>query len=327
MEPRVSAAVWFITVLGLIGLVAIDLVVIARRRQAVTLKSAARWIGCYIALALLFAVLLAVGYGRAAGSEFLAGYITEYSLSADNLFVFMIIIARFAVPDIAVDRVLYIGIVVSLLLRAVFIALGAAAVSRFNWVFYLFGAFLVYTAIKLLRSGDENPAEQDDGFVIRGIRRVLPTTKDYQGRQFTAVHDGRRLFTPVVLVIAAIGIANVVFALDSIPAVFGLTTSAYIVLTANAFAMMGLRQLFFLIGGLLERIVYLGIGLAAVLGFIGVKLILEALHGSQLDRIGPVQLPVIGVGTSLAVIVAVLAITAVASLAKNRSSGEANLSG
>jgi TerC family integral membrane protein len=313
--------VWLLTVVGLLGVVALDLVVIGRRRRAVTMRDATVWVLFYIGLALAFAVGLAVFADGVAAEEFVAGYVTEYSLSVDNLFVFMIIIARFKVPPLAQDKVLYIGIVVSMVLRAVCIAAGAAALSAFNWVFYVFGAFLVYTAVKLILAGDNDDDDFQEGRVLRLVRRVLPSTPTYDGTKLVVRQDGRRLATPLVLVIVAIGIANVVFALDSIPAIFGLTTHTYIVFTANAFALMGLRQLFFLVGGLLERIVYLNIGLAVVLAFIGAKLVVEALEGSHIDHLGAVTLPHIGIVFSLTFIAATLAVTTVASLVRGRSDG------
>lgn len=291
--------------------------VIARRDHAVTIKDATRWVIFYVSLAFVFAGGLFV-FGRAgAGGEFVAGYITEYSLSVDNLFVFLIIMARFAVPALAQDKVLYIGIVLSLVMRAVFIFAGAAAIARFNWVFYIFGVFLIYTAVRLAMEGENDETDFQENFVLRTLRRVLPSTPDYVGESFTTRVDGRRLFTPLLIVIVAIGLANVIFAFDSIPAIFGLTKDPYIVFTANAFALMGLRQLYFLIGGLLDRISYLNIGLSVVLGFIGVKLILEALHGSGVDDLGPLHLPEIGIAVSLGVIIGTLAITTVASLIKS----------
>ncbi|WP_020388437.1 TerC/Alx family metal homeostasis membrane protein [Kribbella catacumbae] len=266
----------------------------------------------------LFAVLLFVVHlGGASGSEFVAGYITEYSLSIDNLFVFVIIMARFAVPGMAQDKVLYIGIVVSMLLRAIFILAGAAAIAAASWVFYLFGAFLVYTAVKLALEGDNDETDFQENAVLRGLRKILPLQHDYDdGKLVTRNAGGRRMLTPLVIVIAAIGMANVIFALDSIPAIFGLTQDAYVVLTANAFALMGLRQLYFLIGGLLERVIYLNVGLSAILAFIGVKLIIEALHGSHIDDIGAIHLPHIGILTSLGFIAGTLLVTTVASLIK-----------
>jgi tellurite resistance protein TerC len=264
-----------------------------------------------------FAVGLAAFAGPTAAGEFVAGYVTEYSLSVDNLFVFMIIMARFAVPVLAQDKVLYIGIVVSMVLRTVCIAAGAAAIDTFNWVFYLFGAFLVYTAVKLLMSGENDDEDYQEGPVLRLVRRVLPLSTGYDGTRFVTRSGTRRVFTPLVLVVVAIGVANVVFALDSIPAIFGLTTNIYIVFTANAFALMGLRQLYFLVGGLLERIVYLNIGLAVILGFIGAKLVIEALEGSHVEHVGSVPLPHIGILFSLCFIAATLVVTTLASLARN----------
>lgn len=317
MYTPVSIWVWLATLAALLAIFALDLVVIARRDHAVTIKDATKWVIFYVSLALAFGAGLFVFARPGAGGEFIAGYITEYSLSVDNLFVFLIIISRFAVPALAVDKVLYIGIVLSLALRAVFIFAGAAAIARFNWVFYIFGVFLIYTAVRLAMEGENDETDFQENFVLRTMRRVLPTTPDYAGESYTTHVDGRRLFTPLLIVIVAIGLANVIFAFDSIPAIFGLTKDPYIVFTANAFALMGLRQLYFLIGGLLDRISYLNIGLSVVLGFIGVKLILEALHGSGVDDLGPIHLPEIGIAVSLGVIIGTLAITTVASLIKS----------
>ena len=212
---------------------------------------------------------------------------------------------------------LYIGIVVSMLLRGVFIAAGAAAISAASWVFYIFGAFLIYTAVRLALEGENDEEDFQENALLRGLRRVLPMTPDYSGPQLATRVNGKRMLTPLVIVIAAISVANVVFALDSIPAIFGLTQDPYIVLTANAFALMGLRQLYFLIGGLLERIIYLNVGLSVILGFIGVKLVIEALHGSHIDHLGAIPLPEIGIATSLLFILATLTITVAASLAKS----------
>jgi tellurite resistance protein TerC len=310
--------VWLLTALGFVAIVVLDLVVIARRKSEVTIRQATLWVLLYVALAALFAVGLFVFRDGKSGSEFVAGYITEYSLSVDNLFVFIIIMARFAVPSLAVDKVLYIGIVASMVLRGVFIAAGAAAISAASWVFYFFGAFLIYTAVKLALEGENDEEDFQEGAVLRGLRRVLPMTSEYSGPQLATRVNGKRMLTPLVIVIAAISIANVVFALDSIPAIFGLTQDPYIVLTANAFALMGLRQLYFLIGGLLERIIYLNVGLSVILGFIGVKLVIEALHGSHIDHLGAVPLPQIGIATSLLFILATLTVTVGASLAKTR---------
>jgi TerC family integral membrane protein len=318
MGTHVSLAVWLATIAGLLAIVVLDLVVIARRNHSVTIKDATRWVLFYVALASVFGAGL-FAFGRSgSGGEFAAGYITEYSLSVDNLFVFVIIISRFAVPALAQDKVIYIGIVLSLVLRGVFIAAGAAAIAAFSWVFYIFGAFLVFTAVRLAFEGENDPGDFKENFALRAMRKVLPSTPDYDGGSFTTRVRDRRVFTPMVIVIVAIGIANVIFALDSIPAIFGLTQDPYIVFTANAFALMGLRQLYFLIGGLLERIIYLHIGLSVILAFIGVKLIIEALHGSGVEAIGPVHLPEIGIPASLGVIILTLAVTTVASLIKSR---------
>jgi len=307
---------WVVTAVVLLAIIVLDLAVIARRDHEVTVKDATRWVLVYVGLALLFAVALFVFDLGPSGSEFLAGYITEYSLSVDNLFVFVIIMARFQVPSIAVDKVLYIGILASLVLRAVFIAAGAAAISAASWVFYILGAFLVYTAVKLVIDSEDDSDEFKENAVVRGLRKVLPLTEEYDGNRLTTRAGGRTMLTPLVIVVATIGMANVIFALDSIPAIFGLTTDAYVILTANALALMGLRQLYFLIGGLLQRVVYLNYGLAIILAFIGVKLLIEALHGSHIDYVGHVHLPEIGTFTSLGIIIGTLLVVTVVSLIK-----------
>jgi TerC family integral membrane protein len=310
---NVSLAVWFATIAGLVVIAVVDLLIVGRRSGPIAPKMAGRWIAFYIALAFAFSAFLWVMYGRSANNEFIASYVTEYSLSADNLFVFMLLIGRFKVPEIAVDRVLYLGILISLVFRAAFIAAGSAAISAFNWIFYIFGAFLIYTAIRLALAPNEDLEVKEETGVVKLLRRALRTTNEYDGRRFVTMVDGVRWFTPAILVIGAISVANLVFALDSIPAVFGITKSPYLVLTANAFAMMGLRQLYFLIGDLLKRMIYLGIGLSVLLAFIGVKLIFEALHGSHVTHVGPVPVPVISATTSLLVVVAILGVTALAS--------------
>ena len=316
MVSVVSPLVWAVTVVGLIGIIVLDLTVIARRQRTVTTKDALRWVLFYVGLAVLFAIGMFVFVGSSAGQEFVAGYITEYSLSVDNLFVFMIIMARFLVPDLAQDKVLYIGIILSLIFRAVFIFAGAAAIAAASWVFYILGGFLVYTAIKLAVEDSDDEPDFHNNPVLKFMHRILPISDDYDGRKLLTRVGGRRMVTPLVIVIAAIGMANVVFALDSIPAIFGLTNDAYIIFCANALALMGLRQLYFLIEGLLEKVVYLSKGLAVILGFIGIKLIIEALHGSNIDHFGSFHLPEIGIVTSLLFIVATLGVTTALSLAK-----------
>jgi len=308
--------VWAVTVVGLVAIVVLDLLVIGRRDSKVSVRQATYWVIFYVCLAALFAVGLFWFGSNGWGSEFVAGYITEYSLSVDNLFVFVLIISRFGVPDLAEDKVLYIGIILSLVLRAVLIAAGVAALSAATWVFYIFGAFLVFTAVRLLMESDDEESEFTESAVVRGLRKVLPTTQEYVGPRLAVRSEGQWLMTPLVFAIAAIGIANVVFAFDSIPAIFGLTQHAYIVLTANAFALMGLRQLYFLLGGLLEKLVYLNIGLSVILAFIGLKLVFEALHGSHVDHVGWLPVPEVSIAVSLAFIVITLFVTAGASLGK-----------
>ncbi|HSS68862.1 MAG TPA: TerC/Alx family metal homeostasis membrane protein [Nocardioidaceae bacterium] len=318
MVSAVSPGVWIATVLGLLAILALDLFVIARRQRTVTVSDATRWVVFYVGLAIAFGIGLYLFGSGDSGSEFFAGYITEYSLSIDNLFIFVIIMSRFAVPAVAEDKALYIGIVLSLVMRAVLIAAGAAAISAASWVFYFFGAFLIYTAIQLARSSEDDEPDFAHNPVVRGLRRVIPLSDDYDEAKIVTQIDGRRVATPLLVVIAAIGVANVIFALDSIPAIFGLTQDAFVVFTANAFALMGLRQLYFLIGGLLDRIVYLSVGLSVILGFIGVKLVIEALHGSSIDHVGQIEIPEIGILTSLGFIVATLLVTFAVSLRKAR---------
>jgi TerC family integral membrane protein len=314
-----STQVWLVTVGGLLLVVLLDLLVIARRDRMVTTEDATKWVLFYVGLACAFAVALLVFASRQVAGQFVAGYIAEYSLSVDNLFVFVIIMSRFAVPATAQDKVLYIGIVLSMLWRVVFIGAGAAAIAAASWVFYLLGALLLYTATKLLlESGNAQP-DYREGLAVRVVRRVLPTTDEYVGRRLVVRAGRGAAFTPLVVVIAAISVANVVFALDSIPAIFGLTHDAYIVITANAFALMGLRQLYFLLGKVLQRLAYLNIGLAVILGFIGAKLLIEALQGSHVHSVGPVPLPHIGIVASLTFIVVALAVTVMASAAKERA--------
>ena len=308
MGTDFSPVSWVAAGILLAVIIAVDLAVIGRRAGPVTLKSASRWVALYVGLAAAFGLVLATVGPTGSGTEFFAGYLTEYSLSVDNLFVFLIIMSRFAVPATAQDKVLYVGILLSMLLRAILIVAGAAVIAAATWTFVIFGAVLLYTAVRLLASEEE--PEFTEGVAVRIIRRIVPMTPDYHGRRLLARVDGRRAATPLFLAVAAIGVANVVFAMDSIPAIFGLTDDPFIVLTANAFALMGLRQLYFMIAALVQRIRYLDYGLAAILAFIGIKLVLEGLH--PLHRLGPVTLPTVGTGTSLLTIVAILAIVAAA---------------
>jgi tellurite resistance protein TerC len=302
--------VWLATIGGFGLILALDFWLVARNPREPSFKECVGWVSFYVGLAVAFGVGLLVLSGPAHGGEFFAGWITEYSLSVDNLFVFLLIMSRFRVPRQYRQKVLLIGIILALLMRGGFIAAGAEAVARFDWLFYVFGAFLVYTAWKLIGHEDEE-AEFSENIALRTVRRVLPTTDTYHGARLT-VHHGRRMVTPMLIVMVAIGTTDLLFALDSIPAIFGLTKEPYLVFTANAFALMGLRQLFFLIGGLLDRLVYLSKGLSVVLAFIGVKLILEALHHD-----GVSWAPEIPILVSLGVIVGTLAITTVLSLIKS----------
>jgi len=317
----VANAAWMGTLVGLTALLIFDLMIVGRRPHDPSMRESTLWVLFYLGLAGAFgAMLWAVSGARYAG-EFFAGWITEYSLSVDNLFVFVIIMARFAVPRAAQQKVLLIGIVLALVMRGAFIAVGAAAIARFDWVFYLFGIFLVYTAVKLSRSNDTGPGQFRENPLIRWSRRVLPLSKGYDGARMTTTVGRRRLLTPMLVVMIAIGTTDLIFALDSIPAIFGLTKEPYLVFTANVFALMGLRQLYFLLGGLLERLVYLSTGLAIVLGFIGCKLILDALHDNNLPFVNGGQgvswAPEISIALSLGVILTVLLLTTVASVIKS----------
>jgi tellurite resistance protein TerC len=318
----VPAWVWIATLVALVAVLAVDLLIVGRRPHEPSMKEAGGWVTFYVGLAVLFGlgVWLFAG-GRYAG-EFFTGWLTEYSLSVDNLFVFVIIMARFAVPRQFQQKVLLIGIVLALLMRGAFIAAGAALIEQFSWVFYLFGAFLVYTAITLLREGQNDADDFQENIVIRWSKRVLPLSNSFDsGRLMIVSSAGKRLFTPMLIVMIAIGTTDLLFALDSIPAIFGITKEPYFVFTANVFALMGLRQLYFLLGGLLERLVYLNYGLAAVLAFIGVKLFLEALHTNSLpfinDGHGVHWAPEIPIWLSLLVIVATLGAATAASLLKS----------
>ncbi|HEX3816280.1 MAG TPA: TerC family protein [Mycobacteriales bacterium] len=307
--------VWIATVVAIIGLFAIDLVLVDRRPHEIGVAEAARWVVFYIAVAVVFGAGIGVFSTGLRAKQFFAGYVTEYSLSVDNLFVFIVIIAAFRVPKIHEHKVVLVGVLGSLVLRGALIAAGAAVVSRFEWVFYIFGAFLIVTAARLAAQRDDEDEYHELG-VLRVLRRVLPVTEHYHGGASFVRLKGKRYVTPLFVVMAALAVTNVLFAFDSIPAIFGLTKNAFIVFTANAFALMGLRQLYFMVGGLLTRLVYLSRGLAVVLGFIGVKLIMEALVSSGVPGV-----PEISIEVSLGVIVAVLAITTVASLLKTRHDG------
>lgn len=307
---QIPAWLWLATIGGFIVAFAVDLVVVDRKPHQVTLGEAGRWVAGYLLLAVAFGLAVLALTGPSFAGQFFAGYLTEYSLSVDNLFVFVIIMATFRVPVENQHKVLLIGILLALVLRGIFIAAGAAVIARFQPVFFLFGAFLLYTAWQLLRHRND-AGEYRDNAAIRWAKRVLPVTDDYDGAKVFTRVSGRRMVTPMLVVMVAIGTTDLLFAVDSIPAIFGLTKEPYLVFTANAFALLGLRQLYFLLGGLLDRLVYLSHGLAVILAFIGVKLILEALHAVHVS-----WAPKIPILVSLGVIVGVLAVTTVASLRK-----------
>jgi len=314
--------VWLVTIAVMMAVLLIDLLIIGRRPHEPSFREATTWVLIYVGLAIAFGLgILAVSGPQYAG-EFYAGWLTEYSLSIDNLFIFIIIVSRFAVPRQYQQTVLLWGIIMALVMRGIFIALGAAAIAQFSWVFYFFGAFLVFTGIRMASHGLEDEADAGDNMAIRWVRRVLPTTDQYHGPHLTMKIDGKRFVTPMLIVMVAIGSTDLLFALDSIPAIYGLTKEAYLVFTANVFALMGLRQLYFLIGGLLRRLVYLSYGLAVLLGFIGVKLILDALHLNEVPFINGGEhvswAPEIPIWLSLTAIVGILGVTTVLSLAKTR---------
>ncbi|HEV7728155.1 MAG TPA: TerC family protein [Modestobacter sp.] len=315
--------VWFeiATFVGLTVLLIADLAIVVRRPHEPSVKEASIWVSFYVALALLFGLLLLAVTNGDYATQFYAGWLTEYSLSVDNLFVFVIIMARFQVPRKLQQEVLMVGIIIALVLRGIFILLGAAVIERFTWVFYIFGAFLVYTAINLVRNRNEDEDYEENAF-IRRMRKVLPMTPDFHDSKIRVSQGGKKLWTPMIVVFLALGTTDLLFALDSIPAIFGLTREAFIVFTANIFALMGLRQLYFLLGGLLKRLVYLSLGLAVILAFIGVKLVLEAVHDNSLPFINggkPIEaVPAIPIWLSLSVILGVLVVATVASLLKTR---------
>ncbi|MFE7325218.1 TerC family protein [Streptomyces sp. NPDC057565] len=314
----VSWTLWALTIFGLSALIAVDFF-IGRKPHDVTTKEAGIWTIIWIALAVLFGLgLLVFGESQASG-EFFAGFITEKSLSVDNLFVFVLIMAKFSVPSHLQQRVLLVGVLIALVLRAIFIAAGAAVIANFSWVFYIFGAFLIYTAWKLIQEAraDEEEDDFEENRLLKSIERRFGVADRYHGTKLFIRNNGKRVLTPLMVVMLAIGTTDVLFALDSIPAIFGLTQDPYIVFTANAFALMGLRQLYFLIGGLLKKLVHLSYGLSVILGFIGVKLVLHALHESG------VHVPEISIPVSLGVICGVLVITTITSLIATRKQAAA----
>ena len=313
---EVTTAAWLVTIGFILVLFAVDLGQALLRPHEVEFKEAALASIFYIAVAIGFGIIFGFIAGWDFGAEYFAGYILEKSLSVDNLFVFVVIMGAFAVPKQYQQRVLIIGIFLALILRVIFILLGSALLETFSFMFLLFGLLLIFTAIQLFRHRDQDPSKEDN-VIVAIARKRLPMTDDYGSGSFTTRIDGKRLFTPLLLVLIAIGTTDILFALDSIPAIFGVTQEVYIVFAANAFALLGLRALFFLVTGLLDRLVYLSIGLSVILGYIGVKLILHWGHKVN-DSV-----PEISTGQSLAVIAVVLTVTTVASIIKVRKDPEA----
>lgn len=313
----VSPALWGITLLALIGIIALDLVIVDRRMHAFTRRQAVHWILFYVALALAFAAFVWASFGAQYAGQFIAGYLTEYSLSVDNLFVFMIIMSSFAVPAMLQHRVLLVGIVIALILRGILIVAGARLIEAFEPVMFLFAAFLFYTAWKVWTADEDEEPHPDGNALVRFVSKRVPTTPVYDHARLTTIIGSKRYLTPMALVMLAIGTTDLLFALDSIPAVFGITRVAYLVFAANAFALMGLRQLYFLLQDLLSQLVHLSKGIAIILAFIAVKLLLETLHS-----VFHLNVPTIPVWMSLVVIIVVLGITTITSLRSARRAAQ-----
>ena len=304
----VSLLAWVITLVALLAIIVFDLIIVDRRPHDFTAREATRWIAVYVGLAMVFAVIVWFQYGASYAGQFVAGYLTEYSLSVDNLFVFLVIMTSFAVPAALQHRVLLVGIVIALILRGILIVIGAEIIHRFQGVFFIFAIFLFFTAWKVWTGEDEEP-DPETNRLVTFISARVPTTTEYNGTRLTTRIDGKRFVTPLAMVMLAIGTTDLLFALDSIPAVFGITSEAYLVFAANAFALMGLRQLYFLIRDLITRLRHLNKGIALILVFIGIKLLLEACH-SVLGW----NVPLVPVWLSLVVIVGILAVTTLLSL-------------
>ena len=309
----IHTAVWVVSIVVIVGVICLDFVLHVRRPHVPSFRESVTWVSIYVAVSCLFGVGLGLATDWTLAGQFFAGYVTEESLSLDNLFIFLLIITKFRVPREAEQKVLLVGISLALVFRLVFILIGAAIIARLSAIFYLFGAFLLYTAVKLVVDHLKGTPDDADDYVeprlVRLLRRWLPTTPDYVSDRVIARHEGKRHVTPLLMVMAAIGTTDILFAMDSIPAIFGLTREPYIVFMANACALMGLRQIYFLIGGLIQRLVYLPQGLAVILAFIGVKLILEALHGNELPFLNGGQgfpVPEVPITVSLGIIVITL---------------------
>lgn len=319
----VELPLWF-EIGSLVGITIVllaDLTYAVLRPHHPSVKESALWVTFYVALALVFAGLMFVFAGPKYGAEFLAGWVTEYSLSIDNLFVFVLILSTFAVPKKYQQEVLMIGILMAIVFRGIFILLGAALIANFSWIFYIFGLFLLVIGIQQFFSGREDDVHRENT-LVGFLRRRLDMTDHYDGIKLQTVIDGRKRWTPVLVVLIALGTADVVFAVDSIPAIYGITKSPFIVFTANVFALMGLRQLYFLLGHLIDKLAYLHFGIAFILSFIGVKLVMHALHENELGFINSGEsvawAPDIGTWESLAVIIVAMGIAVTASLIRLR---------
>ncbi|WKN57611.1 TerC family protein [Rhodococcus opacus] len=326
---HVTPFAWIVTIVVIIALLAFDYFFHVRHAHIPTLREAAIWSSIYVGLALLFGVAVLIFGGVDMGSEYFAGYVTEKALSVDNLFVFLIIMSSFRVPREDQQKVLLFGIVFSIFARTAFIFLGAALINSFAWVFYFFGLILLITAGNMLRPETED-SHSADNFIIRIAKKFMHTTEHYDGDKLFTIENGKRAMTPMLLVMVAIGGTDILFALDSIPAIFGLTQNVFVVFTATVFSLMGLRQLYFLLDGLLDRLIYLSYGLSAILAFIGVKLILHALHENNLPFVNdgePVNVIEISTFASLAVIIGILVITVIASLTSKKGRAQSAIAG
>ncbi|MBB5833097.1 TerC family protein [Brachybacterium aquaticum] len=303
-----------------------DLLLVLKRPHVPSMKECAAWIGFYVGLALVFAVVLFFVGGAKPSSEFVTGWLLEYSLSVDNLFVFILIMAKLQVPRKYQQEALMVGIIIALIARGLFILVGAVIIDRFVAVFYLFGLFLLYTAWKQAFEDEGDNAESP---IMRVVRKFIPVSEEYDGNKIRTVVDGKKMFTPMLMVFITLGLTDVMFALDSIPAIFGVTRNPFLVFTANIFALMGLRQLYFLLGGMLDRLAYLHYGIAAILGFIGIKLLIHAIHEAPLDFIPGFhaleRIPEVPIWMSLGFIVVAMGVSIIASLVAARKKDNAEL--
>ena len=321
MEAALPAWFEITSYVVLLGILAFDLILAYRRPHVPSTRESAIWVSVYVGLALVFALLMLWQGSVDHAAEFIAGWVTEYSLSIDNLFVFVIIMTRFAVPRKYQQEVLMVGILIALVLRGLFILAGAALIENFSFIFYIFGLFLLFTAIQQAFQKHDDMEKQENG-IIRFLRKRVAISDTYDGAKMRTTIDGKKVFTPILVVFVALGITDLVFAIDSIPAIFGITTDPFIVFTANIFALMGLRQLYFLLGDLIDKLEYLHFGIAFILGFIGVKLFFHALHENELPFINGGEhvewAPEISTWASLAVILSAMAVAVIASLIKIR---------